>query len=583
MGNNISQSAKKPHNFTTNDIPSFAEQNFDSFWGKFDARNVKVTECSGLSGSKTFRVEAADKSPPVIALHCRSASHVRDTLGEKRLAAAAKLFADHKLSPPRIAEGAGWFVDVWEGQHLSFHTADYAIRLGHLLSSIHKLPVDWFSEWRKLRSEEVPILKKVSDGNPVWWFAAEGGFPDRLSHRDEEFLLTLINFHDDIPWTSTATRLVTVHGDFHKQNILANGDKLICIDLDESGVMMAGYDLAFGSFLACKDDATRRVFLRTYLEDMGDPCTPLDVENLLFDMHLCFFITHAGEGSLYKARNWSLRRRVRFQAAVKEVVDRAKESAELRAAVIARGLMVVCEEESSELASIRSSKSRIGNGVTVATKSKEQGEGRRFVINWDGTIQPLDDVWRGLVLGVSQRHPNAIVLTPYSSESNRLHVRMSGNVPTTGLPAPSGPRVRLLARVRGPDVTSLIGWGTKEMDKEHPIALGLVGEGHFKGFKYEQIGVVSAKEAVHVHFEGDGYIRLADRPYKMLDCAGASYHEGNGVNFWFGFRGDNQKFVLNANGTVSPTRAPGVVLGLKEPDSRSIKLVNAASERVRSM
>jgi hypothetical protein len=41
------------------------------------------------------------------------------------------------------------------------------------------------------------------------------------------------------------------------------------------------------------------------------------------------------------------------------------------------------------------------------------------------------------------------------------------------------------------------------------------------------------------------------------------YDEGTEVVFYDNHKGDNQKFVVNKDGTISPLKAPGVVLGMQ--------------------
>ena len=49
----------------------------------------------------------------------------------------------------------------------------------------------------------------------------------------------------------------------------------------------------------------------------------------------------------------------------------------------------------------------------------------------------------------------------------------------------------------------------------------------------------------------------------MFDCAMAKYEEGTEVVFYECTKDDNQKFVANNDGTISPMKAPGMVLGME--------------------
>ena len=38
-----------------------------------------------------------------------------------------------------------------------------------LLAKIHKLPTDWFDEWRQKLCQTFPVLREASNGHHVWW------------------------------------------------------------------------------------------------------------------------------------------------------------------------------------------------------------------------------------------------------------------------------------------------------------------------------------------------------------------------------------------------------------------------------
>ena len=58
--------------------------------------------------------------------------------------------------------------------------------------------------------------------------------------------------------------------------------------------------------------------------------------------------------------------------------------------------------------------------------------------------------------------------------------------------------------------------------------------------------------------------QLASRRDLVFDCAMGKYDEGTEVVFYECTKAENQKFVANSDGTVSPALAPGVVLGMQE-------------------
>ena len=66
---------------------------------------------------------------------------------------------------------------------------------------------------------------------------------------------------------------------------------------------------------------------------------------------------------------------------------------------------------------------------------------------------------------------------------------------------------------------------------------------------------------VIVHFENNGTIRFADKPYQALDCDDdEEYKSGTKVNSYQYTESENQKFVRNSDDTISPRENPDVIL-----------------------
>lgn len=90
--------------------------------------------------------------------------------------------------------------------------------------------------------------------------------------------------------------------------------------------------------------------------------------------------------------------------------------------------------------------------------------------------------------------------------------------------------------------------------------------GEAAGKHWHWTGFASRKEhddlEVLLYIEGP-YLRLAVEPTLGLDCAFAKYHSENEVNFFWNHRGDNQKFLVNKDGTISPEPAKNMFFGMK--------------------
>ena len=48
----------------------------------------------------------------------------------------------------------------------------------------------------------------------------------------------------------------------------------------------------------------------------------------------------------------------------------------------------------------------------------------------------------------------------------------------------------------------------------------------------------------------------------VFDVSDEKYEEGVTVVFYDGPRGDNEKFTINKDGTISPLKAPNLVIGM---------------------
>ena len=118
-------------------------------WDDVDPDEVEVRDCSGQGGSQTYKISApAGTSPPIVALHSRSEAVTKDELSEPITEAAAITFGKAGLTPPRLAYGADWFIELWEGTGEPEHDApDLPQQLGEKLAALHSVDTSWFDEW----------------------------------------------------------------------------------------------------------------------------------------------------------------------------------------------------------------------------------------------------------------------------------------------------------------------------------------------------------------------------------------------------------------------------------------------------
>ena len=57
-------------------------------------------------------------------------------------------------------------------------------------------------------------------------------------------------------------------------------------------------------------------------------------------------------------------------------------------------------------------------------------------------------------------------------------------------------------------------------------------------------------------------LQLASKKELVFDVAFGKYEEGVTVVFYDGPKGDNEKFTINKDGTISPLKAPNLVIGM---------------------
>lgn len=88
------------------------------------------------------------------------------------------------------------------------------------------------------------------------------------------------------PFTVSGMRIVTCHGDLHKENILFNEDKLYLIDFDWSHVGYATSDLAFliDRNIPKERRDLKKLLLKYYLEYIGDNCSSENIDLFLYDI-----------------------------------------------------------------------------------------------------------------------------------------------------------------------------------------------------------------------------------------------------------------------------------------------------------
>lgn len=261
----------------------------DCGWNEVNRDAVLVEDKSGHGGSKTYKVTGPGMEPPVVAVHARSLSSVADPIWERRMEAAAVQLARYEVAPRRLAQGVDWFIEAWEGVHIGelqlaceLTDGNTSVQeLARLMAKIHKIPTEWFEVFR----EQLGIVKFGLQGAPqgscIWWPACR--VEEWMTKMSDEHLLRLIAVELK-PRSSAGARIVTVHGDLHRENVIrTEGECLKAIDLEFTHATHAVADIAYTMDAVCDTEAKRRGFAEAYLQAMGDEFDAAAVDCLVLD------------------------------------------------------------------------------------------------------------------------------------------------------------------------------------------------------------------------------------------------------------------------------------------------------------
>jgi len=142
--------------------------------------------------------------------------------------------------------------------------------------------IEWFEKHRQRAIDEFPVLKDARLGCHIWLFTT------RMSwyHDNKQFG----KFWQDAgfePLSEASKRLVCVHGDLHRGNIICDNDeKIYLIDYEFVAPQWAVNDIAYIfsiSQFGCHDYQGKFKFCKMYLEELGLPSDDEEVDLLIFD------------------------------------------------------------------------------------------------------------------------------------------------------------------------------------------------------------------------------------------------------------------------------------------------------------
>lgn len=103
---------------------------------------------------------------------------------------------------------------------------------------------------------------------------------------------------------------------------------------------------------------------------------------------------------------------------------------------------------------------------------------------------------------------------------------------------------------------------------DHGLVCKQAKHSHYGPWAVKRVGVGPKDKAMHVHIDKKWLTRTCDGNWLDVDCW--SYREENGINMLYNTDGDRptpggQDFVVNSDGTISPSQASWLCLGLEQP------------------
>ena len=359
------------------------------------------------------------------------------------------------------------------------------------------------------------------------------------------------------PVSSAGKAVVTTHGDYHLGNIIRTEDgDFYVVDFEQTHVSLAIQDITyfFMMFSGSSDPKTFKFeFCASYLKEMGYPHEHLDVFALVLDAELChcsvgfmspLFETFMHQESLKEDDTAFLKR-------LKIWIDRIRNDKSKCEMVVESGMSKYGEEHLPAVC--RGNEPDHSTLITVGRPSlntfpDKQKQRYQFLVNWDGTIRPQNaESWKGLVLGSNES--GDIILIPHGNRSKRIQLSSDTlqMLTITGYSKPlvnSFPMLLTNCEYSGKAII-------RSKDKK----------GTFAGNEWCELEIGDAEEAIHVHFEKCGAIRLADRPEYSFACD----HERIKIYQLCQFEDPGvNTFVRNEDDTISPKNNLDVILAMKD-------------------
>lgn len=191
-----------------------------------------------------------------------------DKLRVERMLAAQRAFEAVGVCPAVVAAGDNWWVEAFAGSvpervpHRSPEHDRWVDRRAALAARLHRAPPAWFDPIRSKCIAANPVLAALPDDSALWPIAA---YHSRALDRFTGDELRRLDAAVPRPLSVAGRRLVSVHADLHRQNLVEEtpGGVLVAVDTEFACVSSAVQDLLYHM----GPPSSRRAFAAAYLRE----------------------------------------------------------------------------------------------------------------------------------------------------------------------------------------------------------------------------------------------------------------------------------------------------------------------------
>ena len=316
-------------------------------WKEADKTKMTFKELKGEKKETTIIVTCEGAEPNQIVLRVRELPETENEHYHSE-SDATKATAEAGFAPKRLDAGEELLFVLEEYAGVEPSKEKTHKDMAELLANIHKVPTEWFDKYREKVTETYEVLKEVSPGNPVWWYATH---PECLKGIEAEVLKGLVEDATE-PISESGKKVVTCHGNFHKDNVLENAEKkLTAIDFEFACSGWAALDIAMHFNYTPYSVAQKKEFIDAYLKASGQEEENVEeTGKLLYDVEMAG--TRAGMSNSYLTTCDAKKNNKGYEGEVwAEILKyelKAREDAEIQKKIVANGVWLAAATDGDD-------------------------------------------------------------------------------------------------------------------------------------------------------------------------------------------------------------------------------------------